>query len=126
MQDAAAAADADQTFWLFVSCTMFHLDVAVSGALGMQRWCFDLFWTWFAYSNWPRSRLLHDLAVAELSIFTICCNFDQFDADPHLFTIRSCIALFAAVSSQRQHLHFWCSALSVAVDFTGSDFVVEQ
>ena len=45
----------------------------ISGAPGVHRLCFDLFWTWFAYCIRPPSRLLHDLAVAELCI----CNVLQ-------------------------------------------------
>ena len=62
---------------------------------------FDLFWTWFAYSIRPPSRLLHNLAVAELSIPTLCCKFavDHFDIDTRklLFTSQACIVLFDAM-----------------------------
>lgn len=63
----------------------------------------------------------------------MCCNFavDQFDAGTHLFSIRSSVALFAAVptllgKSQQRHLHFSCSALSAAVNSVESDFAVEH
>lgn len=63
----------------------------------------------------------------------MCCNFaaDQFDADTHVFSIKSCIALFVAVSilldeNHLWHLHFLCSALFAAVNFTESDFAMEQ
>ena len=38
----------------------------VCEAAGVCKILLDLFWTWFAYSIRPPSRLLHDLAVAEL------------------------------------------------------------
>ena len=65
---------------------------------------FDLFWTWFAYSIRPPSRLLQNLAVAELSIPTMCCKsaVDHFDTDTDnvLFTRLSqpCLVLYDAVS----------------------------